>query len=266
MSPRSLSGTGRVVTGRHEIRDFLANATAGARPRKRQRALAPLTPLAVASAGLVDGINPCAFAVLALLLGTLTVAGTRRRVLTVGAAYTLGVFICYLAAGFGITAIVGAAGVAPIFRLVAGAVALIVGLAVLAAAVLERRRRAPAITARGRERIGRMDRGGPGRRARSPRSPSASASGSSSCPARAASTSACSVCSRAAPSPTPCRSSSCTTSSSSCPLVLIVGGVALGLAPSSVDRWRESRRRLVLGVSGAVMVALGLVLLAAELA
>ncbi len=55
----------------------------------------------------MDGINPCAFAVLALLLGALTVAGTRRRVLVIGGAYTIGVFACYLAAGFGITAFVG---------------------------------------------------------------------------------------------------------------------------------------------------------------
>ena len=213
----------------------------------------------------MDGINPCAFAVLALLLGTLTVAGTRRRVLTVGAAYTLGVFVCYLAAGFGITAIVGAAGLAPLFRLLAGAVALVVGLAVLAAAVLERRELAPAITARGRERIAGWLEAAP-------------AAGPVAALALGIGVGLVEL---------PCTGGiylgvlGLLAGGSLAdalpllvlynlffvlPLVLIVGGVALGLAPSSVDQWRESRRRLVLGVSGAVMVVLGLVLLAAELA
>ena len=48
------------------------------------------------------------------------------------------------------------------------------------------------------------------------------------------------------------------------PLVLIVGAVAFGLTPSAVDAWRVDRRRLVLAVSGLVMVVLGLALLAVE--
>jgi cytochrome c biogenesis protein CcdA len=50
------------------------------------------------------------------------------------------------------------------------------------------------------------------------------------------------------------------------PLVLIVGAVAFGLSPTAVDEWRGERRRLVLGVSGLVMVLLGAALLWAELA
>ena len=263
--PALFVGGDRVVMGGTEIRAFLANATAAAAANATGAAPPPLTPLAVIGAGLVDGINPCAFAVLALLLGTLTVAGTRRRVLTIGAAYTLGVFICYLAAGFGITAIVGAAGLAPIFRLLAGAVALIVGLAVLAAAVLEQRKLAPAITARGRERIVGWIEAAPG----------------------AGPVAALALGIGVGLIELPCTGGiylgvlGLLAGGSLAdalpllvlynlffvlPLVLIVGGVALGLAPTSVDRWRESRRRLVLGISGAVMVALGLVLLAAELA
>ena len=49
------------------------------------------------------------------------------------------------------------------------------------------------------------------------------------------------------------------------PLVLIVGAVAFDLSPSAVDRWRAERRRLVLAASGAVMVVLGLAVLALEL-
>ena len=123
-----------VVVRSGEIRVFLEetapNLTAGPTrtPGNATANASALAPLAVATAGLVDGINPCAFAVLALLLGALTIAGTRRRVLMIGAAYIAGVFAIYLAAGFGITAVIGATGLAPAFRLLAGIVALGIGV------------------------------------------------------------------------------------------------------------------------------------------
>ncbi len=64
------------------------------------RALAPLT---VAFAGLVDGLNPCAFATLIFLISYLTFSGRKgREVLAVGGAYTFGVFIAYLTVGVGL--------------------------------------------------------------------------------------------------------------------------------------------------------------------
>ncbi|MCC6625463.1 MAG: hypothetical protein IT385_29760 [Deltaproteobacteria bacterium] len=62
-----------------------------------------LGPLAVIAAGLVDGINPCAFATLIFFVSYLTVAGRRgRQVLVTGGAFTLGVFLAYLAVGLGL--------------------------------------------------------------------------------------------------------------------------------------------------------------------
>jgi cytochrome c biogenesis protein CcdA/glutaredoxin len=58
--------------------------------------------LAVAAAGLVDGLNPCAFATLIFFVSYLSLSGRRgREVLAVGAAFTVGVFLAYLAVGFG---------------------------------------------------------------------------------------------------------------------------------------------------------------------
>jgi len=58
--------------------------------------------LTVAFAGLVDGLNPCAFATLAFFVSYLTLSGREgRQVLIVGAAFTLGVFLAYLMVGFG---------------------------------------------------------------------------------------------------------------------------------------------------------------------
>ena len=53
-------------------------------------------------AGLVDGLNPCAFATLAFFVSYLTLSGRKgREVLFVGIAFTLGVFLAYLAVGMG---------------------------------------------------------------------------------------------------------------------------------------------------------------------
>lgn len=63
------------------------------------RALGPLT---VVFAGLVDGLNPCAFATLVFLISYLTFAGRKgREVLAVGGAFTFGVFTAYFGVGLG---------------------------------------------------------------------------------------------------------------------------------------------------------------------
>lgn len=59
--------------------------------------------LAVVAAGLIDGINPCAFATLIFFVSYLTLSGrTGKEVLFVGGAFTLGVFVAYLAVGLGL--------------------------------------------------------------------------------------------------------------------------------------------------------------------
>ncbi len=58
--------------------------------------------LTVALAGLVDGLNPCAFATLVFFVSYLTLSGRQgREILAVGVAFTLGVFLAYLAVGLG---------------------------------------------------------------------------------------------------------------------------------------------------------------------
>ncbi|MEA3339302.1 MAG: cytochrome c biogenesis protein CcdA [Chloroflexota bacterium] len=58
--------------------------------------------LTVVLAGLVDGLNPCAFATLVFFVSYLTLSGRKgREVLVVGGAFTLGVFLAYLVVGLG---------------------------------------------------------------------------------------------------------------------------------------------------------------------
>jgi cytochrome c biogenesis protein CcdA/thiol-disulfide isomerase/thioredoxin len=58
--------------------------------------------LTVVLAGLVDGLNPCAFATLVFFVSYLTLSGRKGRdILITGAAFTLGVFLAYVAVGLG---------------------------------------------------------------------------------------------------------------------------------------------------------------------
>jgi hypothetical protein len=60
---------------------------------------------AVLIAGLIDGINPCAFATIIFLVSYLTFLGKKsREILIYGIIFTLGVFIAYLLAGMGLMA------------------------------------------------------------------------------------------------------------------------------------------------------------------
>lgn len=59
--------------------------------------------LAVLAAGLIDGVNPCAFATLIFFVSYLTLSGRKgKEVLLVGGSFTMGVFLAYLAVGMGL--------------------------------------------------------------------------------------------------------------------------------------------------------------------
>jgi len=68
-------------------------------------------PLTVVLAGLVDGLNPCAFATLVFFVSYLTLSNRQgREILAVGATFTLGVFLAYLAVGLGLYQVLGMMG------------------------------------------------------------------------------------------------------------------------------------------------------------
>lgn len=58
--------------------------------------------LAIVVAGLVDGINPCAFATIIFFISYLTLSNKKgKEILITGAAFTIGVFVTYLLVGLG---------------------------------------------------------------------------------------------------------------------------------------------------------------------
>ena len=92
-----------------------------------------LALLPILAAGLLDGINPCAFTTLVFLLSALALAGrSRRQILLIGACFTAAVFLTYLAIGAGLLQGMRLAGAFPV---VSAALRwlLIAGLTVLAA-------------------------------------------------------------------------------------------------------------------------------------
>jgi cytochrome c biogenesis protein CcdA/glutaredoxin len=75
----------------------------------RFRSLGALT---VVGAGLIDGLNPCAFATLVFFVSYMAFTGRRgREILFVGLAFTLGVFLTYLLVGVGLLKVVQSLGI-----------------------------------------------------------------------------------------------------------------------------------------------------------
>lgn len=77
--------------------------TGAAAQGETEKAFKKITFWAIVGAGLVDGINPCAFAVIVFFISFLTVYKyNRREIILVGTAYCFAVFCAYLLLGFGV--------------------------------------------------------------------------------------------------------------------------------------------------------------------
>ena len=90
-------------------------------------------PWAVIGAGLIDGINPCAFVVLVLLISFLTVAGeSPGQTARIGIAFALAVFLTYFLVGLGLFSVIVQSLVyrkaAEIIYLVVGGFSLLLGV------------------------------------------------------------------------------------------------------------------------------------------
>lgn len=84
---------------------------------------------AILSAAAVDAINPCACAVLVLLLGTiLTAKRDRRRVIRAGLAFTASTMISYLLMGMGLFFAIGITGIQPYIYVGVSTLAILIGL------------------------------------------------------------------------------------------------------------------------------------------
>ncbi|MBN2142860.1 hypothetical protein JW711_06035 [Candidatus Woesearchaeota archaeon] len=91
--------------------------------------LGTLSIITVISAALVDSINPCAIAVLLILMSALVAAGDKRRALYAGLAFTLSIYIAYFLFGLGLFSALQISGLSYWFYKAIGFLAIIIGLA-----------------------------------------------------------------------------------------------------------------------------------------
>ncbi|MBU0471652.1 MAG: cytochrome c biogenesis protein [Nanoarchaeota archaeon] len=87
-----------------------------------------LTIPAVISAAAVDAINPCAFAVLIILLTTILASHRKKRALFSGLAFSISIFISYFLMGIGLYSAIQATGLTHKFYLVMAVLAIVLGL------------------------------------------------------------------------------------------------------------------------------------------
>jgi len=105
------------------VDDNLSTKSSGTAQLKRT-----LTIPAVISAATVDAINPCAFAVLIILLTTVLASKDKRRALLSGLAFSLSIFISYLLMGVGLYSAIQATGLSHTFYGVVAVLAILIGL------------------------------------------------------------------------------------------------------------------------------------------
>ncbi len=109
------------------LEQISATGTAGAKSPTEK--LGTLSLLTVIGAALVDSINPCAIAVLLILLGALLASGDKKRAVKAGLAFTVSIYIAYFLFGLGLFSALQISGLSYWFYKIIGALAIIIGLA-----------------------------------------------------------------------------------------------------------------------------------------
>ena len=89
--------------------------------------LAPTLPV-ITGAAFVDSINPCAIAVLLILLAALLATGDKKAALKTGAAFITALYLTYFMLGIGLIGILNLSGFATIFHQFIGILAIVIGI------------------------------------------------------------------------------------------------------------------------------------------
>ncbi|MFC1710199.1 cytochrome c biogenesis protein [Patescibacteria group bacterium] len=95
---------------------------------QEKKELVDLTVLVVIGASIVDAINPCAFAVLIILMTTILVSGSGKKALKAGLAFAASIFISYFLMGLGLYKVLGISGITNTFYKIVGWLAILFGL------------------------------------------------------------------------------------------------------------------------------------------
>jgi len=87
-----------------------------------------LTLLAVVSASIVDAVNPCAFAVLIILMTAILLGGDKKKALKTGLSFAASIFISYFLMGLGLYKVLGVGGLSTLFYKIIGWLAILLGI------------------------------------------------------------------------------------------------------------------------------------------
>ncbi|MBU1000828.1 cytochrome c biogenesis CcdA family protein [Patescibacteria group bacterium] len=87
-----------------------------------------LTLITVVGASIADAINPCAFAVLIILMTAILATGDGKKALKAGLAFASSIFISYFFMGLGLYKALEIGGISGLFYTIVGWLALILGL------------------------------------------------------------------------------------------------------------------------------------------
>lgn len=112
----------------NKIKNIKSSQTQKEERKNLNEANLTLTLPLVIGAAIVDAINPCAFAVLIILITTILVSGLRKRVLKAGLAFSFSIFISYFLMGLGIYSAIASIKVSHIFIKIIGVLALLIGI------------------------------------------------------------------------------------------------------------------------------------------
>ena len=94
----------------------------------KKEVMQKLTIPVVIFAATVDAINPCAFAVLIILMTAALSIANKKRALKFGLAFTASIYISYFLMGLGLFSVLQASGLSHIFYIIVTVLAVIVGL------------------------------------------------------------------------------------------------------------------------------------------
>lgn len=107
---------------------LLADTKQQDEPKQEDPVVLDLTLTAVIGAAIVDAINPCAFAVLIILMSTILVAGNGKKALMSGLAFASSIFISYFLMGLGLYKALELGGLTVVFFKIVGWMAIVLGL------------------------------------------------------------------------------------------------------------------------------------------
>lgn len=111
----------------HQVQDYNQTEVSSIIPGLKDSS--KITVPLIIGAGLIDGVNPCAFAVLIFLLTFLIeVSSTKKRMVKSGIAYTFAVYVTYFVAGIGLLSAIQLTGISRIILIIASLFAIFAGI------------------------------------------------------------------------------------------------------------------------------------------